>query len=304
MASAASPALTPAVSPAGRRPRRLRAAVGRWLRLTPTFVWIFFLILLPNLFLVFYSLWKNDIGTISHTWNTDNYHEVFSSDVFRTLLKRTLVIAIASTALASVIAYPLAYVVVRKFGRYKTIAAILVVVPLWVSYLMRVFAWKIILGEQGVLNGALKSTGLSDGSSSAFLYSTSTVILTLTYVAIPYVFLSAYTALDRIPQHYYEASSDCGASGWRTFKNVVWPLSRPGVAVGFAIGFVLTFGDYVTPAMVGGLKGTMLGSIVLQEFGTADNWPMGAAIGVTIIAAGLLVLAVVSLFTRLDARID
>ena len=91
MASAASPALTPAVSPAGRRPRRLRAAVGRWLRLTPTFVWIFFLILLPNLFLVFYSLWKNDIGTISHTWNTDNYHEVFSSDVFRTLLKLSLI---------------------------------------------------------------------------------------------------------------------------------------------------------------------------------------------------------------------
>jgi spermidine/putrescine transport system permease protein len=85
---------------------------------------------------------------------------------------------------------------------------------------------------------------------------------------------------------------------------VIWPLSRPGVAIGFAIGFVLTFGDYVTPAMVGGLDGTMLGSIVLQEFGTANNWPAGAAIGVTIIAAGLLVLALVSLFTRLEAEIE
>src|SRR4029078_4032168 len=118
------------------------------------------------------------------------------------------------------------------------------------------------------------------------------------------VFLSIYTSLDRFPAHLYEASGDCGASAWRTFRHVIWPLSRPGVAIGFGIGFVLTFGDYVTPAMVGGLKGTMLGSIVLQEFGTADNWPMGAAIGVTIVAAGLLVLAIVSLFTRLEAQID
>jgi spermidine/putrescine transport system permease protein len=169
---------------------------------------------------------------------------------------------------------------------------------------MRVFAWKIILGENGVLNGAMKSLGLIDKPSTAFLYSTTTVIVTLTYVAIPYVFLSSYTALDRVPRHYYEASADCGASAWRTFRHVIWPLTRPGVAVGFAIGFVLTFGDYVTPQMVGGLSGTMLGSIVLQSFGTADNWPQGAAIGITIIAAGLLVLALVSLFTRLEAEIE
>ena len=194
--------------------------------------------------------------------------------------------------------------VVTKFGRYKAIPALLIIIPLWVSYLMRVFAWKIILGESGVLNGLLESTGITDHPSTAFLYSTSTVILTLTYVAIPYVFLSSYTSLDRIPKHYYEASSDCGASAWRTFRHVIWPLTRPGVAIGFAIGFVLTFGDYVTPAMVGGLDGTMLGSIVLQEFGTANNWPQGAAIGVTIIAAGLLVLALVSLFTRLEAEIE
>lgn len=272
--------------------------------MTPAMVWIIFLVLLPNIFLVSYSLWENELGGIAHVWNFNNYSELFSSEVFTTLLKRTLIIALLSTTAATLIAYPLAYVVVTKFGRYKTIAALLIIIPLWVSYLMRVFAWKIILGEHGVLNGLLRSTGLTEKPSTAFLYSTSTVILTLTYVAIPYVFLSSYTSLDRVPRHYYEASSDCGASGWRTFRHVIWPLTRPGVAVGFAIGFVLTFGDYVTPAMVGGLDGTMLGSIVLQEFGTANNWPMGAAIGVTIIAAGLLVLALLSLFTRLEAEID
>jgi spermidine/putrescine transport system permease protein len=283
---------------------RVKHAAGRFVVLTPALVWIGVLVLLPNIFLISYSLWKNDVGTITHTWNLDNYRDLFQSEVFTTLLKRTLLIALASTALATLIAYPLAYAVVTKFGRYKTIAALLIIIPLWVSYLMRVFAWKIILGEKGVLNGFLQTTGITDEPSTAFLYSTSTVILTLTYVAIPYVFLSVYTSLDRIPAHLYEASGDCGASAWRTFRYVIWPLSRPGVAVGFGIGFVLTFGDYVTPAMVGGLKGTMLGSIVLQSFGTANNWPQGAAIGVTIAAAGLLVLAIVSLFTRLEAQID
>jgi spermidine/putrescine transport system permease protein len=278
--------------------------VKKGLILVPVIVWIICLVLLPNIFLVSYSLWKNELGGISHEWNLNNYSDLFGSDVFMTLLQRTFIIALVSTAVATLIAYPLAYVVITKFGRYKTLAALLIIVPLWVSYLMRVFAWKIILGEKGVLNGFLESVGFIDEPSTAFLYSTTTVILTLTYVAIPYVFLSVYTSLDRIPKHYYEASSDCGASAWRTFRHVIWPLSRPGVAVGFAIGFVLTFGDYVTPQMVGGLEGTMLGSIVLQSFGTADNWPQGAAIGVTIIAAGLLVLALASLFTRLEAEID
>jgi spermidine/putrescine transport system permease protein len=285
-------------------PRRLPGPVKKFLLVSPALAWIICLVLLPNIFLVSYSLWKNELGTIAHVWNFHNYSELFASDVFITLLKRTLLIAFVSTACATLVAYPLAYVVVTKLGRYKLLAALLIIVPLWVSYLMRVFAWKIILGENGVLNGFLKSLGLIEKPSTAFLYSTTTVIVTLTYVAIPYVFLSSYTALDRVPKHYYEASADCGASAWRTFRHVIWPLTRPGVAVGFAIGFVLTFGDYVTPQMVGGLSGTMLGSIVLQSFGTANNWPQGAAIGVTIVCTGLLVLALVSLFTRLEAEID
>lgn len=271
---------------------------------SPAVIWILLLVILPNLFLLAYSLWKNELGVVVHSWSFDNYNELFASDVFKTLLKRTLLIALVSTTLATVIAYPLAYVIVTRFGRYKTIAAVLIIIPLWVSYLMRVFAWKIILGENGVMNGFLQATGIATEPITAFVYSTTAVILTLTYVAIPYVFLSIYTSLDRIPTHYFEASSDCGASPWRTFTNVIWPLTRPGVAVGVAIGFVLTFGDYVTPAMVGGLQGTMLGSIVLDQFGTANDWPAGSAIGVTIIAAGLLVLALVSFFTRLDAEIE
>lgn len=283
---------------------RTRTALARTGLALPAFLWVFVLVLVPNAFLLVYSLWQNDLGTIVHHWNTDNYRTLFGSQVFQVLIKRTLLIALASAAIATLIAYPLAFLTVRKFGRFKTIAALLILVPLWVSYLMRVFAWRIILGESGVLNSFLKSIGVISKPSGAFLYSTTTVIMTLTYVAIPYVYLASYTALERVPNHLYEASGDCGASAWRTFWNVVWPLTRPGVVIGFAIGFVLAFGDYVTPALVGGLSGTMLGSIVLQQFGTANDWPLGAAIAMTILATGLLFLAVMSLFTRLEAQIE
>jgi spermidine/putrescine transport system permease protein len=283
---------------------RLRSIAIRTALVLPALLWVVVLVLIPNIFLLLYSLWQNDLGTIVHHWNVANYRTLFGSQVFQVLLRRTFFIALASAGIATVIAYPLAFVVVRKFGRFKTAAALLILVPLWVSYLMRVFAWRIILGESGILNSFLKSIGLISKPSSAFLYSTTTVIMTLTYVAIPYVFLVSYTALERVPAHLYEASGDCGASPWRTFWNVIWPLTRPAVAVGFAIGFVIAFGDYVTPALVGGLSGTMLGSIVLQQFGTANDWPLGAAIGITILATGLLFLGVVSLFTRLEARIE
>jgi spermidine/putrescine transport system permease protein len=300
MATAVDGGLAP-VDSAGARFRR---ALGRTILVLPAVAWVLILVLVPNIFLLLYSFWQNNLGTIEHVWNVENYRTLFGSQVFQVLLRRTFLIALASAGIGTLIAYPLAYLVVRKFGRFKTTAALLILVPLWVSYLMRVFAWRIILGESGVLNGMLKSIGVISKPSGAFLYSTTTVIMTLTYVAIPYVFLASYTALERVPNHLYEAAGDCGASAWRTFWHVVWPLTRPGVVIGFAIGFVLAFGDYVTPSLVGGLSGTMLGSIVLQQFGTANDWPLGAAIGITILATGLLFLAVVSLFTRLEATIE
>ena len=209
-----------------------------------------------------------------------------------------------AAGIATAIAYPAAYIVVRKLGRFKLAAALLILVPLWVSFLLRVFAWRIILGERGILNGFLTSTGLLSEPSDAFLYSRTTVVLTLTYIVIPYVFLASYTVLERIPDSVYEASADCGASAWRTFWRVVWPLSRPGVAIGFAIGFVLAFGDYVTPQMVGGVEGTMLGSIIIQQFGTANNWPFGAAIAVSIMLTSLVFLSLVSYLSRTEARFE
>jgi len=274
------------------------------LLLSPAFIWVLFLVLAPNLFLIVNSFWRNRLGTVIRDFSLYNYDRAFTSEVFQILFVRTFFIAAIASVVATLVAYPAAYLVVRRFGRWKLTVAMLVMVPLWVSYLMRVFAWRIILGERGILNGILTSLGILDQASEAFLYSKGTVTLTLTYIVIPYVFLAAYTSLERIPESLYEASADCGGSPLRTFWHIVWPLSRPGVAIGFAIGFVLAFGDYISPAMVGGMEGTMLGSIIIQQFGIANNWPYGAAIGVSVMLSAFLFLALVSLFSRTEARFE
>jgi ABC-type spermidine/putrescine transport system permease subunit I len=275
-------------------PPRLR----RQVLALPAFVWVGLLVVAPNTILVLYSFWTNRISVVDKTFTLGNYSQAIHSDVVQTLLLRTFLIALVSAACATAIGFPLAYIVVRYFGRFKFLAALLVIVPLWVSFLMRVFSWKIILGENGILNGALVKSGITDQPVSAFLYSPFAVGVTMTYVGIPYVFLASYTLLERIPPNLYEASSDCGASSWQTVRRIVWPIARPAVVVGFMLVFIIVFGDYVTPTLIGGFSGTMMGSVILQAFGGLNNWPFGAALAITTLLAALLFLAATSVFLR------
>jgi spermidine/putrescine transport system permease protein len=292
-------ALTPEQASGGIDLSRLRG-----LLYLPVLFWAGALVLLPNVLLVVYSLWESESGVILRIWNLDNYRHVFESSLVRTLLLRTVGTAIGAAALAAVIAYPMAYFVWRRLGRHRQLAVLLILVPLWVSYLVRVFAWKIILGDNGVLNSALVHAGILSHPSSAFLYSRFAVFLTLTYVAIPYVFVTSYTALERIPEHLVEASQDSGASGWRTFWTVVFPLSRQGLGIGLALAFLLAVGDYITPQLVGGLNGTMLGAVIVSEFGFAANWPLGAAMALGLLAVVLALLAVLARLVRTEAILE
>jgi spermidine/putrescine transport system permease protein len=278
------------VAPAPHGPARVALALP--------VAWLAALVLVPNALLVVYSLRRADNGVILHEWTLTNYRQVFSSELIRVLLFRTIYTALGAALLATLIAYPLAYFVTRRLGRHRLTAALLVLVPLWVSYLIRVFAWKIILGDTGVINSFLQTTGLTSGPVSALLYTRFAVFLTLTYVAIPYVFVTSYTALERIPPALIEASHDAGASGYQTFRHIVWPLSKQGAAIGFGMAFLIATGDYLTPQLVGGLDGTMFGSIIVSEFGFAANWPLGAAMALTLLAVVLLLLATVARLAR------
>jgi spermidine/putrescine transport system permease protein len=192
----------------------------------------------------------------------------------------------------------------RRLRRHKLLAVMLVVIPLWVSMLLRIFAWKVILGENGFLNSALIELGLIETPSSAFLYTRATVLLTLTYVAIPFVFVTTYTALERIPPSLLEASYDAGADGWRTFAHVVWPLAKQGVAIGFGLALLLAVGDYLTPSLVGGLSGTMIGSVISSQFGLVGDWPLGAAMAVALLVTVGVVLTVVVYLARSDGVLE
>jgi spermidine/putrescine transport system permease protein len=289
---------------AADRPERDRSRSWRALASVPPLVWIVAFGLLPNLFLLFNSLWVSNVGTVEHTWTLDNYHDAVSSHVVRTLFWRTLSVSLAVAVLATAIAYPSAYFIVRRFRRHRLTAALLVLVPLWIGLLMRVFAWRIILGRDGVLSGLLQTLGLTDHPTSALLNTSKAVILALTYVAIPYVFIIAFTTLERIPPALLEASADCGANAWRAFRTVAWPLSRSSVAIGFAMAFVIAFSDYVTPQLVGGFNGTMLGSIVIQDVGLSANFPAASTIAMCILVVTSMVLLLVTLVGRTEARFE
>jgi spermidine/putrescine transport system permease protein len=273
---------------------------SRLSKMSPLLVygWLLALVIAPNLVLLITSFFRSASGLVIREFTVGNYAAVFRSRTVLTLVSRTLLTAGIAAIIASLIAYPLAFFVSRYMRRGKQAAVMLIVIPLWISLLMRVFAWRVILGENGAINSMLVNLGILSEPSDAFLYTRFAVILTLSYVAIPYVFVSSFTALERVPQSLVEASQDSGANTFKTFLNVIWPLSKQGLAIGFSLAFLLAVGDYVSPAMVGGLNGTMMGMVISSQFGMAGNWPLGAAQAIILMLAVGVVLTIVALMGR------
>jgi ABC-type spermidine/putrescine transport system permease subunit I len=182
------------------------------------------------------------------------------------------------TAIDIAIAFPLAWFMARVLpARWRTLAFLAVVVPLWSSILVRIFAWRTILGGSGVLNTFLVDAGLLDHPSSAFLYNETAIVITWANVWLPFMVLPIFTALEKIPDSTLEAARDLGAGGWTTFRTVVFPLALPGVVAGAIFVFALTMGDFVAPQLVGG-GSQVLGGAIKDRFGVAADYPFGAAL--------------------------
>jgi spermidine/putrescine transport system permease protein len=265
---------------------------------TPVYLWLLVLVAAPNLLLVVDSFMQSSGGQVIYQPSLKNYASVLGSYTVQYLAFKTLLVCLCAAATATAIAYPLAFYISRRLAGGKALAALLIVIPLWIRLLMRIFAWRVILGERGLLNSFLLTTGLVDKPSQWFLYTTFSVVLTLTSIAIPYVFIAAYTAIERVPQSLVEAARDNGASAFRTFTSVIWPLTRQGTAIGFALALLIGVGDFVTPAMVGGLNGTMLGSAIQSQFGISGNWPRGAAMSVYLLVLVIGLVAILLYFNR------
>ena len=260
----------------------------------PPLLWVVCFLLLPYALMFAYSFWSvSALQVIVHSWSFSNYRELFSHDVYRETLLRSAWIAARVMLLSLLLGYPLAYLLSFQTGRRKNLLYQLVIIPLWVSYLVRAYAWKTILGTDGVLNTSLQYLHVTSHPLQFLLYSPFAVVLTLTHIYTPFTFLPIYAAMEHIPRNLIEASHDLGASRWQTFLRVVLPLSIPGVLAGATFAFVLSFGDFLAPLLLGGPSGIMISNIVVSLFGAAYNWPLGAAISFCMLAfvVGLLWLS-------------
>ena len=265
----------------------------------PPILWVALFLLLPYLLMFLHSFWTVRDGVIIHHWNFDNYGTLFKNPLYVQVLFRTARIAASVTVLSLLLGYPLAYFLSFHAGPRKELLYQLVIVPLWVSYLVRGYAWKTILGSDGVLNGFLQYLHITHAPVSFFLYSPFAVVLMLTHIYTPFVFLPLYASLEHIPRNLIEASHDLGATPRSTFFRIILPFSLPGLLAGATFAFVLSLGDFLAPLLVGGPSSIMIANIVQSLFGTAYDWPLGAAISVCIL---LLTVTLLFLTERLEKK--
>jgi spermidine/putrescine transport system permease protein len=277
--------------------RAYKAAVA-----IPPVFWVTVFLLVPYAILFCYSFWSvSPEQAIVHSWNMQNYLQLIRNPIYLTVLFRSMRIAATVTLLALILGYPLAYFVSFHAGKRRDLLYQLVIIPLWASYLVRGYAWKTILGSDGVLNGFLQYLHITQQPVEFFLYSPFAVVLTLTHIYTPFTFLPIYASLEHVPRNLIEASHDLGASPWSTFQRVILPLSLPGVLAGATFAFVLTLGDFLAPLLVGGPSGIMISNIVVSLFGAAYNWPLGAAISLCLL---LLVVGLLFATERLERKLS
>src|SRR6266436_191333 len=266
----------------------------------PPLLWVMLFLLAPYLLMFCYGFWSVSAGqSIVHSWTFDNYRELLRVNVYLQTLFRSMWIAARVMLFSLLLGYPLAYYLSFHAGRRKDLLYQVVIIPLWVSYLVRAYAWKTILGSDGVLNTLLQYVHLTKHPLEFLLYSPFAVVLTLTHIYTPFTFLPIYAALEHIPRNLVEASHDLGATPTQTFWRVIFPLSIPGVVAGATFAFVLSLGDFLAPLLLGGPSGIMISHIVVSLFGAAYNWPLGAAISLCML---VLVASLLFLSERLEKK--
>jgi putative spermidine/putrescine transport system permease protein len=284
--------------PEGAR-RRLGGALWRrpWLKgltlLSPP-VLAFLLVYVTALLALFVSaFWTVDPFTSRtiHHWTWENFRELWHGATYHRVALRTVAIAAAVTVTDAVIAFPFAYFMARvASGRLRAVLFVLVLLPLWASYLARVYAWRLILNSGGLLNWSLHKVGLP---SAGIAYTNTAMWIVFSYIWLPFMILPVYAALERIPHSYLEASRDLGAKGSRTLLTVILPLALPGVVAGSIFTFSLTLGDYITPILIGGVSSQFIGNVVYDVALQSSNLPFAAAFAVVpvLVMAAYLVVA-------------
>ena len=283
-------------SAAAGRPRRkgrasgLRALMWRvpWLRgvllLIPPVGWMLLVYVASLVLLLITAFWAIDTFTaqIVQVWNLDNFRTIATDPTYLRIISRTVGIAAAVTVTDIVLAFPLAYYMARVASRrVQTLLFAAILLPLWASYLARLYAWILILNHSGLLNWSLQLIGLPPANIG---YTSVAMWVVFSYIWLPFMIIPTYAALERVPSSLLEAAADLGAKRWRTVRDVVLPLVVPGIAAGSIFTFALTLGDYITPILVGGGSSQFIGNVVYGNIGIANNVPFAAALSMVPVA--------------------
>jgi len=272
------------------------------LLLTPPLAWFVLIYLAALCVLLITAFWQiNPFTTnIERIWNLGNFTQILGNAAYRGIILRTLQTAAGVTVVDAVVAFPFAYYMARlATPRLRTMLFVAILLPLWASYLARVYAWLLIFTHDGVLNWTLGRFGLS---AVNLIYSNKAVFIVFCYVWLPFMIIPVYAALDRIPPSHIEASQDLGGRTWRTLWSVILPFVLPGLVAGSIFTFSLTLGDFITPILIGGTGSNFIGNVIEGNVGVANNVPFAAAMAlvpIVIMAAYLLFARALGAFKAL-----
>ena len=278
---------------ARRNPLLQSEAVQGFALISPTFLYALILLVLPILVVFAHSFWTQDYLTIDHTFTLENYRIALTEPIYRDLLWRSLYISLTVSLFTVILAYPIAYFISFHGGRHKSLWLFLITIPFWTSYLLRVMSWKVILGYNGVLNSGLMGLGIIDEPSTALLYNSSAVIITLTHAWAAFAILPIFVSLEKVDRTLVEAATDLGDGPLRSFLRVTLPLSAPGIVSGSILVFVLAISALVTSRLLGGPTYQVMSTLIYDEFLQRLNWPAGSAqsLLLTVIVLGLVYLS-------------
>lgn len=268
--------------------------------ISPPLLYALMLLIGPIVVIIAYSFWTQTYLTIDRTVTLQNYVTALTQPIYRELLLRSLTVSLLVSLITVLLAYPVAWFIAFHGGKRKGLWLFLITVPFWSGYLLRILSWKVILGYDGVINSSLLWLGIIVEPITALLYNLNAVLITLAHSWAVFAILPIYVSLQKLDRTLLEAAADLGDGAVRRFLRVALPLSLPGVVAALMIVLIPTVGDYVTPKLVGGTDGLMIANAIELQFGKAANWPLGAALAVTTMAAvsllaGLLVMLLYTL---------
>jgi len=262
-----------------------------------SFTFVILLILVPLASFLSYSFFTVEGLEINHELSLSNYKEFLVGEIYIRTLFRTIFLALVVMFSCILLGYPVAYFLARYAGRFKYAILLMLIIPLFMSYIIKIYMMRSILGYSGLINKVLKMLNLIDKPLEFFLWNQNSVIITLVIILLPLIIIPTFTSLEKIPKNIVEASFDLGCKPFQAFRYVIFPIGFPGLVVGSIFVFILALGDFVTPQLVGGTSGFTFGKIIYSNFGLAFNWPFGAALASILLIISVIIILITNHLT-------